>query len=135
MELRFKDPYLDLSHTEIMGTLDLDPTVHLSADEIVAAASDFAESGATFIEFSVGKFAPKPVPDEVVCNIVCDAIAALGSDPELPIPAVYTSSPAVMKAAVEAGAKIVVDPLALRAPGALEQPRLIALFACSMTKT
>ena len=49
MELHFRDPYLDLSHTEIMGTLDLDPTVHLSADEIVARASDFAESGATFI--------------------------------------------------------------------------------------
>lgn len=130
VELHFRDPYLDLSHTEIMGTLDLDLTVHLSADEIVARASDFAESGATFIEFSVGKFAPNPVSDEVASNIVCDAIAALGSDPELPIPAVYTSSPAVMKAAVEAGAKIVVDPLALRAPGALEMAASLDCAIC-----
>ena len=105
MELHFRDPYLDLSHTEIMGTLDLDPTVHLSADEIVAAASDFAESGATFIEFSVGKFAPKPVPDEVVC-----------------------------KSRLELRSWLIRWRCGLRAPWRW-QPRLIALFACSMTKT
>ena len=130
MELHFRDSYLDLSHTEIMGTLDLDPTVHYSADEIVAAASDFAESGATFIEFSVGKFAHKPVSDEVACNIVCHAIEALAGDEELPVPAVYTSSPAVMKAAVAAGAKIIVDPLALRAPGALETAAALDCAIC-----
>ena len=130
VDLHFKDSYLDLSHTEIMGTLDLDPTVHLSTAEIVAAASDFAESGATFIEFSVGKFLPKPVADEIAINILCDAISALKSEPELPIPAVYTSSPAVMKAAVDAGARFIVDPLALRAPGALEMAARLDCALC-----
>lgn len=132
MDLHFKDSYLDLSHTEIMGTLDLDPAAPWSAEEIAAIASDFADSGASFIEFSVGRLKQLKVPDDKAIELLCAAIAAIKDNEEMPIPAVFTSSPAVMKATVEAGARIIVDPLALRAPGALEMAASLDCAICLM---
>lgn len=132
MNLHFKDSYLELSSTHIMGNLDLDPKNPLSVEDIREIATDYLESGASLIEFSVEKFTHSEVTvePEQAAAMLCQAIGAV-KDMAL-IPAVFTSSPVVMEAAVKAGAQMVVDPLALRAPGALETAARLKVVVCLM---
>lgn len=128
MHLRFDDEEFSLSHTLIMGNINLDPAAPLTLDEIAELASDYQESGATFVELSVCKYVEKTCTVEEEIDMLCAALEVIkGCDL---IPAVYTCDPAIMERVHECGAKIIVDPLALRAPGALETASRLKLVVC-----
>ena len=118
MQLHLRDSYFDLSSTLIMANVDIDPQNPYSAEEVKELLCDYEESGATFVEFSVAQHLDAAVPVEVEAKLLGDALDV--AKDSLLIPAVYTSNPQVMAAAAEHGAQIVVDPNALRTPGALE---------------
>lgn len=124
MQLHLKDSYFDLSSTLIMANVDLDPQDTYTSEEMAELLHDYEDCGATFVEFSVDNGSSL---EEEKARI-CEALDwAKGSKL---IPAVYTSKPEIMSAAAEHGAQLVVDPLALRASGALETVARTGLAVC-----
>ena len=128
MQLHLRDSYFDLSSTLIMANVDIDPQNPYSAEEVKELLCDYEESGATFVEFSVAQHLDAAVPVELEAKLLGEALDV--AKDSLLIPAVYTSNPQVMAAAAEHGAQIVVDPNALRTPGALETVASLGLVAC-----
>ncbi len=118
MELKLIDSTLELAGTLIMGNIDLNPEDPLELDEISEIASGYAASGATFVELSVNKYTEKKCSQDAEIDMLCAALESV-KESEL-IPAVYTSDPQIMRKVVECGAQVIIDPLALSAPGALE---------------
>lgn len=128
MQLHLRDSYFELSSTLIMANVDIDPNAPLAPEEIKELLHDYEESGASFVEFSVAQHQNSDVGPDTEAQLLCAALdAAKGSSLVF---AVYTSNPQVMAQAAEHGAEIVVDPLALRVPGALETVSSLGLVAC-----
>lgn len=111
-----------------MANVDLDPLSPLSPDEIKELLREYEESGATFVEFSVAQHQDATYSAEQSSALLCSALD-LASE-SLLIPAIYTSDPQVMECAAEHGAQIVVDPLSLRAHGAIETVSRLGLVVC-----
>lgn len=116
---------LDLSSPQVMGI------VNVTADSFsrdggldVAAAIERGRAmradGAAIVDVGGESTRPgaTPVPAEVECERVIPVVEALAGDGA--IVSVDTMKPEVMRAALAAGASMVNDVLALRAPGALE---------------
>lgn len=118
MNLHLRDSNFELSSTLIMANLDLDPKAPLDAEAIQAQLREFEETGATFVEFSVAQYQEHDFPSETEVSLLCAALDA--AKDSLLIPAVFTSDPKVMEQAAQHGVEIIVDPLALRAPNAME---------------
>lgn len=118
MQLFLKDTSIELDRTMIMGHIDLQTSDPLSLDEISDLAEDYKESGATFLEFSVDKYAKEKCSVDAEIDMVTAALEAV-ADLDL-ILGVYTSKPEVMEKVATCGAQFIVDPLALREPGAMQ---------------
>lgn len=118
MQLLLKDSSIELDRTMIMGHIDLQTSNPLSLDEISDLAEDYKESGATFLEFSVNKYDTEDSSNDAEIDMVTAALEAV-SDCGL-ILGVYTSKPEVMEKVAQCGAQFIVDPLALRVPGAMQ---------------
>ncbi len=118
MQLQLKDTSITLRSSMIMGIIDISHKNPLSLDEIVEIADEYKDSGAAFIELSVDKYTEHSCSEFEETDILCGALEAL-KDCEL-IVGVYTSRPEVMRKAADCGAQFVVDPDALRQPGAIE---------------
>lgn len=130
---------LALGRVAIMGVLNITPDsfsdggLFLAPDAAVAHARRLVEDGADLID--VGGESTRPgaqavsVPQELDRVIpVIEAIAA-----EVPVPvSIDTSKPEVMRAAVGAGAGLINDVHALRAPGALEVAAELRVPVCLM---
>lgn len=118
---------LDLSTPAVMGVLNVTPDSFsdggrfLDPGEAVREARRLAAEGAALID--VGGESTRPGADPVdpaeEIDRVLPVIEALVAELELPV-SVDTSKPEVMEAALAAGASMVNDVMALRAPGALE---------------
>jgi dihydropteroate synthase len=127
MHLRCGSHTLDLSTPIVMGVLNVTPDSFsdggrfASIEVAVNHALRMVEQGAGLID--VGGESTRPgaqgVDAEEEIRRVVPVIAALAARTKVPI-SVDTSKPAVMTAAVRAGARLINDVRALREPGALE---------------
>jgi dihydropteroate synthase len=130
---------LTLEQARIMGVLNLTPDsfsdggTYTSVDAAVAHALAMVEQGADLID--VGGESTRPgagaVGAEEEIRRVVPVIERLAREAQVPI-SVDTSKPAVMRAAVGAGAGLINDVRALRLDGALEAAAALAVPVCLM---
>ena len=139
MELDCNGRTLDLSQPRVMGILNVTPDSFSDGGRFLAreAALDqarvMAAAGAAIIDVGGESTRPgaEPVSEAEELERVIPVIEALRREIELPI-SVDTSKPAVMREAVRAGAGLINDVNALRAPGALEAAAEAGVPVCLM---
>lgn len=130
---------LDLGRVVVMGILNITPDsfsdggVFFARDRAVARAHEMLEQGAAIIDIGGESTRPgaQPVSLQEELDRVLPVIEALHAS----VPAILsidTSKPAVMRAAVAAGAGLINDVLALRAEGALETAAELGVPVCLM---
>ncbi|KAB7628422.1 dihydropteroate synthase [Alkalilimnicola sp. S0819] len=130
---------LDLSRPQVMGILNITPDsfsdggVFLGGEAALERAHRMVAEGAAIID--IGGESTRPgaagVSVQQELDRVLPVIEALA--PTLPVPlSVDTTKPEVMAAAVDAGAGLINDVLALRAPGALEVVAALSVPVCLM---
>lgn len=119
---------LDLSTPQVMGILNVTPDSfsdggqYTHTESAVAHALTLIEDGAAVLDIGGESTRPNatPVPLEEELQRVIPVIEALVAK-NIPVPiSIDTYKPAVMRAAITAGASIVNDVRALQEPGALE---------------
>ncbi|RMG31554.1 MAG: dihydropteroate synthase [Gammaproteobacteria bacterium] len=123
-----------------MGILNVTPDSfsdggrYLAPARALAHAQRMAADGADVIDVGGESTRPgaAPVPEAEELRRVVPVVEAL-AEAGLPVAiSVDTSKPAVMRAAVEAGASLVNDVRALRVPGALETAAALGVPVCLM---
>ena len=130
---------LDLSRPVVMGVLNVtddsfsDGGRHASREAALAHGLAMVEAGAGIIDVGGESTRPgaAPVPLQQELDRVVPVIEALAARSEAVISA-DTMKPQVMRAAIAAGAGMVNDVFALRAPGALEAVAASAAAVCLM---
>jgi dihydropteroate synthase len=139
MKLACRDHMLDLTEPCVMGVLNVTPDSFSDGGRYVDAAAAIergvamAGEGAAIID--VGGESTRPgaadvgVPEEI--ERVVPVIEALVRRVRVPV-SIDTSKPEVMRAAIAAGASLVNDVKALRAPGALEAVAGTGAAVCLM---
>ncbi len=138
-ELRCGRHILDLSRPRVMGILNVTPDsfsdggAYQALSDALARARAMVEEGADIVD--VGGESTRPgasavsADDEV--RRILPVIEALA--PNLPVPvSIDTSKPAVMRAAVGAGATLINDVRALREPDALGTAAALDVPVCLM---
>lgn len=130
---------LDLTRPRVMGILNVTPDSFSDGGDFVSvqAALDHAramiEAGADLID--VGGESTRPGAGSVAADVegarVLPVIEALAVEIQAPI-SIDTSKPEVMRDAVAAGAGMINDVNALRAPGALEAAADLGVPVCLM---
>ncbi len=137
--LRCAGKSLDLGAPQVMGVLNVTPDSfsdggdHASAAAAIAHGVRLAGEGAALIDVGGESTRPgaPPVAVEEQLRRVVPVIEALRAATSAII-SVDTSEPAVMRAAARAGAGLINDVRALRAPGALEAARDSGCAVCLM---
>ena len=137
--LTIGNQHFDLSRSIVMGILNTTPDSFSDGGrfDLVETAVEHAlrmeREGADIID--IGGESTRPGAQAVTVNEelerVIPVIRVLRKQTTIPI-SIDTSKPEVMQAAVEAGADMVNDVNALRAPGALEAARASAVPVCLM---
>jgi dihydropteroate synthase len=130
---------IDLSSAQVMGILNLTPDSFsdggrfLVADAALAHARQMVAEGAAIID--IGGESTRPgaaaVSEQQELDRVIPLIEVLAGEIDRPI-SIDTSKPAVMREAVTAGAGLINDVMALRAPGALETAARLQVPVCLM---
>jgi dihydropteroate synthase len=130
---------LDLNRPRVMGILNVTPDSFSDGGDFVSPgaaleqARRMAEEGADIID--VGGESTRPgalsVSEEAELERVVPVIEAIASELSVAI-SIDTSKPAVMRAAVAAGAGMINDVMALQEPGALETARDSGVPVCLM---
>jgi dihydropteroate synthase len=130
---------LDLSHTAIMGILNITPDsfsdggIFFARDTAVTHALAMVEEGADIID--VGGESTRPgaqaVSVQEELDRVIPVIEAIARAVPVPI-SIDTSKPEVMRAAIAAGAGFVNDVRALREPDAVEAVAALQVPVCLM---
>lgn len=130
---------LDLSRPRVMGILNVTPDSFsdggefLANDMAVARALQMVEEGAAIID--VGGESTRPGAADVSVDAELDrvipVIEALSAATDVPV-SVDTRKPAVMQAAVAAGAGLVNDVYALQADGAIAMVAGLGVPVCLM---
>ena len=136
--LRCGDHSLSLGVPRVMGIVNVTPDSFSDGGRFdsAAAAIDFAQSlrtqGADILDVGGESTRPgaAPVPEEVELARVLPVVTALARDGALV--SIDTMKPGVMRAALDAGAVMVNDVRALRAPGAMEGVAGSAAAVCLM---
>ena len=130
---------LDLSTPRVMGILNVTPDSFSDGGDFVAEdsalvrARQMVEEGADIIDVGGESTRPgaQPVSEQQELDRVIPVIQAIAS--ELPVPvSIDTSKPVVMSEAVSAGAGLINDVMALRAPGALRVASGLEVPVCLM---
>jgi dihydropteroate synthase len=130
---------LDLSVPRVMGILNITPDSFSDGGDFIAPgqavehARRMFEAGAAVIDVGGESTRPgaEPVPESVELQRVIPVIEALRDS--LPVPvSIDTRKPAVMQAAVQAGAGLINDIHALQAPGALATAAALGVPVCLM---
>ncbi|WP_462321335.1 dihydropteroate synthase [Halochromatium sp.] len=137
--LRCGDRLLDMTGPQVMGILNVTPDSFsdggdfVSVDAALERAERMVKEGATIIDVGGESTRPgaEPVPETVEIERVVPVIEALALRGEVPI-SIDTSKPAVMRAAAGAGAGLINDVFALRAPDALRTAAATGLPICLM---
>lgn len=139
MELRLGSRTLDLTTPAVMGVLNVTPDsfsdggrfVYL--DAALRQAERMAEEGAAIVD--VGGESTRPgaaaVPEQEEIGRVVPVIEAVASRLDVAV-SVDTSKPAVMRAAVAAGATMINDVYGLRREGALAEAAAHDVAVCLM---
>ena len=130
---------IDVTRPVVMGILNVTPdsfsdgACYSSVEAAVERASRMVQEGAVIIDVGGESTRPGALPVEQTVEIerVVPVIEAIAAQSEVAI-SVDTSKPAVMAAAVAAGACIVNDVYALRAPGAREWAAAAQVGVCLM---
>ena len=139
MLLRCRSRTLDLTRPRVMGILNVTPDsfsdggLHLDPERAVAAGRRMVEQGAAIVDVGGESTRPgaAPVPTAEERARVVPVIEALARSSDAVI-SVDSSNPEVIQAALEAGAHLVNDVRALRAPGALEGAAAAGAAVCVM---
>ncbi len=120
---------LDLSRVAVMGVLNVTPDSFsdggrfAARDAALAQARRMVEEGAAVVD--VGGESTRPGAQPVSVQEELDRV--------IPVPvSIDTAKPEVMRAAVNAGAGLINDVLALRAPGALDAAAALRVPVCLM---
>jgi dihydropteroate synthase len=127
MKLHLRGRTLDLAQPRVMGVLNLtadsfsDGGLYLARDAALQRARAMVEEGASIIDVGGESTRPgaEPVAESLELERVLPVIEDIARELDVAI-SIDTSKPAVMTAACAAGAHLVNDVFALRAPGALE---------------
>jgi dihydropteroate synthase len=130
---------LDLTRPRVMGVLNLTPDsfsdggLWLDPERALAHAHAMVEAGAAIIDLGGESTRPgaEPVDAEEEMRRVVPLVTRLAAELEVPV-SVDTTKPEVMRAAIAAGAGMVNDVRALRAPGALEAVADSGVAVCLM---
>ncbi len=130
---------LDLSQPRIMGVLNITPDsfsdggAWLSVENAVAHARQMVDAGADIIDVGGESTRPgsAPVSAGEELQRVVPVIEALRAGIEVPV-SIDTQKPAVMRAAVAAGAGMINDVNALQADGAIETAAALGVPVCLM---
>lgn len=130
---------LDLARPRVMGILNATPDSFsdggrfVDPDQAFDRAVEMVVQGADILDVGGESTRPgaSPVSEQEEIDRVLPVIERISRDLNVPI-SVDTSKPAVMRAAVAAGAGMINDVLALRAPGALEAASALAVPVCLM---
>jgi dihydropteroate synthase len=136
---RCRDRNIDLRHPLVMGVLNVTPDSFsdggrfASADAAFARAAAMVAEGAAIIDVGGESTRPgaAPVDASVEIERVVPVIERICSQLDVAV-SIDTSKPAVMSAAVAAGASIVNDVTALRAAGARELAASLQVGVCLM---
>jgi dihydropteroate synthase len=139
MKLNCKGRVLNLTKPRVMGVLNVTPDSFsdggrfLNADAAVAHGLQMAEDGAAILDVGGESTRPgaQPVSAGDEMARVVPVIERLAASMPVPI-SVDTSKPAVMRAAVGAGAAMINDVYALCRPGALEAAAELDVAVCLM---
>ncbi len=139
MQLQLRDRVLNLDEPAVMGILNVTPDsfsdggLHLDLDAALKRARQMVAEGARIIDIGGESTRPGAMPVDEAEEIarVVPVIAALRGQSDAVL-SVDTMKPAVMRAACAAGAELVNDILALRAPGAIEAVRDTGAAVCLM---
>lgn len=126
MQLRLGKYRLDLSEPKVMGVLNRTPDsfsdggAFADFDAALRRAEDMAKQGAAILDIGGESTRPgaQPVGIQEEMDRVLPLVEKLAAELDLPV-SVDTSKPAVMRAAVAAGAAMINDVYALRQPDAL----------------
>lgn len=139
MELRLGSRTLDLSTPAVMGVLNVTPDSFsdggrfVDLDAALRQAERMAEEGAAIID--VGGESTRPgaaaVPEQEEIGRVVPVIDAVASRLDVAV-SVDTGKPAVMRAAVAAGATMINDVYGLRREGALAEAAIHDVAVCLM---
>jgi dihydropteroate synthase len=130
---------LDLSRPQVMGILNVTPDsfsdggVFFAPDAALAHAQEMVAAGAAIIDVGGESTRPgaAPVALQEELRRVVPVIEALCAT--LPVPvSIDTRNPAVMQAAVAAGAGMINDVNALQAPGAMDMAASLRVPVCLM---
>ena len=130
---------LDLSRPRVMGVLNVTPDsfsdggAWLAPDQPVAHAQRMVEAGAAIIDVGGESTRPGAAPVDARQELrrVIPVIEALHASIPVPI-SVDTRKPAVMRAAVAAGAGLINDVSALQAPNAIGTAAELGVPVCLM---
>jgi dihydropteroate synthase len=139
MQLALPTGTLELHAPLVMGVLNVTPDSfsdggrHTRLDSALVRALEMVEQGAAIIDVGGESTRPgaAPVAEAEELDRVVPLIEALRARSDVVI-SVDTMKPAVMRAACAAGAQIVNDVTALRAPGALEAVAECGAAVCLM---
>ncbi|MEX2124343.1 MAG: dihydropteroate synthase [Woeseia sp.] len=140
MQLRIGSASLDLSRPVVMGILNVTPDSfsdggrYADPDAAIRQAERMAREGAAIID--VGGESTRPgaaaaVSEQTEIDRVVPVIEAIAGRLGIAV-SVDTSKPAVMRAAVAAGATMLNDVYALRGDGALEEAARLEVAVCLM---
>jgi dihydropteroate synthase len=139
MQWRCRHRTIDLGRPVVMGILNVTPdsfsdgSRYATVDAALERAARIAEEGAAIID--VGGESTRPgaqaVDDEVEIARIVPVIEGIAAASNIAI-SIDTSKPRVMAAAVAAGACIVNDVYALRAPGARSWAAVSEVGVCLM---
>jgi len=130
---------LDLSVPRVMGILNVTPDSFsdggdfLAPEKAVQRALEMVEEGAAVIDVGGESTRPGAAPVDVDEELrrVIPVIEALQRELTVPV-SIDTRKPAVMQAAVAAGAGLINDVNALQAPGAVETAAALGVPVCLM---
>lgn len=139
MQLVLPTRVLDLDAPCVMGVLNVTPDSfsdggrYAMRDAAVAHALTMVDEGAAIVDVGGESTRPgaTPVGEQEELDRVIPVIEALRARADVVI-SVDTMKPVVMRAACAAGAELVNDVLALRAPGALEAVAESGVAVCLM---
>ncbi|MGQ0585982.1 MAG: dihydropteroate synthase [Gammaproteobacteria bacterium] len=139
MKLSLKSRTLDLTTPVVMGVLNVTPDSFsdgghfVTPDAALAHARAMVEEGAVIVDVGGESTRPgaPPVGEAEELHRVLPVIERIRSQLDCVI-SVDTMKPGVMRAACAAGAELINDVNALRAPGALEAARATGAAACLM---
>jgi len=139
MKLDCNGRLLDLRRPAIMGILNVTPDSFsdggrfVGRDAAIRQALRMQQEGAAIIDVGGESTRPgaAPVPLQEELDRVIPVIEALSAELDVPL-SVDTSKPEVMREAVSAGAGMINDVYALRAPGALDAAAVTGVPVCLM---